>query len=430
MLRVASSILLLAACVGPDSGHVVDACTDCGPGDLVLGRFVSADWRVYFGASVDGVTARTLDDHLAWLGPDLAVDREVPIASPLHGAMKMRGPVVGPSGDVVTDSRWHDRFFEYSVLQVYAVDGKLRFEHDIGRSRVAATAVGPSQIFVVADTSANVPIEGQDFAAGSLIALDRLTGHVTWSLTIPGGVVVDIAAMPDGGVAMHGSFVGTLALGGTAPVLQALDPPTESSFLGALDAAGRGRWALRTDVPDPDLNGVRHIAAGPHGEVGFVAEWVDQEPIPFAIGDVAIAPAQKDSGLWAGRAIGVVDATGALSWLRPLGWTGVDVIFSLATDGTEVIIAGNYRVYPLPFGASPTPDEDDGFIGAVDATGVRWVQTASGLGSQRCTVLALTADRVVVSINSFRQREDDAATLSYGSVHEPGEGVVIGELAR
>lgn len=203
-----------------------------------------------------------------------------------------------------------------------------------------------------------------------LVALDVATGAPKWRLPLDAteyALVTSLAAAPDGGVVVGGSFAGTLRAGETAGGAVEHEAPLGSLVSSAGKSDG---FALR------------------------------------------VAPG------------------GSLAWLIRVGGAGADAVQGVAIAGNRVAIAGTFAAGAELAGVALPPFDDrlpfgDGFCAELDAaTGARvWSQTWGGKDDDSVAGVAITpSGRVAIAANL-------RATMRVGTgelrASGAGDGLVI-----
>lgn len=202
----------------------------------------------------------------------------------------------------------------------------------------------------------------------------------------------DVAVGPDGGVAVVGSFQGTVDLDLGEAVDERRSAGLDDGLVLSLDREGRTRW-IRT-LSGPGLVRPSAVAVGADGAVfvtGLFTETVDLDP-----GD------EVDARSSAGRSdlfVLALDAEGRARWGRTLGGEGADFGESIAAtaDGGAVAV-GRWRG---TVDLDPGPERDersaagrtDGLALRLDAAGVaRWVRAFGGPGLDVASSVAVAPD--------------------------------------
>ncbi len=387
-----------------DPGRPVASCTDCGPGALAAGRFFEdAD---LIAASSTGHVVRAGESYVRWLDASFtphdsaSLDEGVPFVL-----------AAGADGSAAVIAR--DGTNGHPSLTMFGADGVRQWRVALGDRRPDAVAVGEQLVFVgaPADGGTVTFADGREVSGDWVIALDRATGVLAWSASwapvSTGAPRHDVVAtaLPGGGVAIGGSFGGTLALGGDAAPLSTASQ--SAGFVAAFDANGRARWA--TLVPGTNTS-IAAIASGPAGEVA-IAVW----------------------DAFNAQSLALLAPDGPVRWTAPAGRAFEELLGGIATDGTTVYAAGDYWQHALAFDPDRlAPNGRDGWLAAFDgAPAPRWLRRVRGAGEQAMSLFAATPDRLIVAIHSWSPADPEAVVaFTFGDVAVMGSGVVIGELVR
>jgi hypothetical protein len=184
------------------------------------------------------------------------------------------------------------------------------------------------------------------------IFLARLDGDGTpiWTRPIGGDGdndgAVRIAADPEGGVVLAGSFTGTVDLGG-GPFSS---PNDDDAFVARYDGAGNHLWSKHYDTTASEK--VLAVALDPlNGDVLLAGN--DSGPVDFGGGDVAFA----------GGLDGFVvrlDPSGNHLWSRGFGGPFGDFITSVAVDDVGRVAFGGGARTGIDLGEGLEPHQGDG----------------------------------------------------------------------
>ena len=427
-MRAACLLLAVAACTSetPDPGRLVTACTECGPGALLNGRFVATgrnETDDAIAANHSGRIVRAGDGWLAWLDGTLGIKHSVALDSE-YGPLRARLLAMGPEDDAVVLGAWNDDFNDHHFLIAFAPDGRERWRHDLVSTGAPDAIVINRDLVIIGSGGENgYSIDLHNAKKQHVAGLDLETGVVRWYVQLPepaNGVRGPLAleTTSDRSVVIGGSFQEPLVLGGAVAPLMPTSPP--SGFLARLDPAGRGVWATTINPTSLSAHGhVQQLSVGPDDEIGVIGE---------GLGTFGTATIPGIHDQW----IALVEPDGTPRWIRELGDSLHERVGSLITDGTNVIAAGNYDGNGLAFDPGGRRAESyDGFLVSMGPTGPSWLRLASGAAEQGISLHTLTAPRIIASIHSHAYTDDSPpAAFTFGDVAIKGNGFVIGELAR
>lgn len=213
-------------------------------------------------------------------------------------------------------------------------------------------------------------------------------GQIAWRHIFPGSRYARISAMAltaDGGIAVAGTFAGTLRVGDRSLT----SAGSTDVFVARFDAQGTPRWALRLGGPGADTAQAltawseRLVVAGNFdGNVDVGAQLVEG-PSAFALS---------------------LAGDGALTWLRLLGPETMPQALAASPDGA-LYLAGHFRgSLQLGEHALDAHGQSDAFLGRLDDQGTpRWLLQLGGPGIDHARALAVTSRGVILG-GTFEDR--------------------------
>jgi hypothetical protein len=172
-------------------------------------------------------------------------------------------------------------------------------------------------------------------------------GSLQWLTSFGGGDVYvrDLAATPDGGVAVVGDYIGSLAVGQNEYVSTGLDP-----FIIHFDATGQPLWSMVANGDGAD--GARGVAIGPDGSTTVIGYF----SVELNLGGAALASHGATDVFVARHSPGGKHiASGAF------GGPGQDFGSAVAISPTgRMVFAGTHRE-GFDIGSGPLPVTGEGF---------------------------------------------------------------------
>lgn len=213
-------------------------------------------------------------------------------------------------------------------------------------------------------------------------------GQIAWRHTFPGSRYARISAvalMADGGIAVAGTFAGTLRVGDRSLT----SAGSTDVFVARFDAQGVPAWALRLGGPGADTAQAltawaeRLVVAGSFGGNVDVGEHLLEAPSAFAL---------------------ALGGDGAPAWVRLLGPEAMPQALA-AGSGGALYLAGHFRGH-LQIGAHSLDShgQSDTFLGRLDEQGApRWLVQLGGPGMDHARALAVTRRGVLLG-GTFEDR--------------------------
>ena len=407
-----------------DPGAPTPACVECGPGAIRHGRELYGSLLVGPGDQV----VRIVREHALWLDADFAVSDDYLLPA---AASSYRIALDG-EGTGVAMRQWQDQPVKPDPLghpppyhvELYGIDRGAAgptFERPLDDNVDPTLAVGTDRIYVVSDSVIADPT--------AITVRSRTTAEVTATVGLPDPAFprdhlragyTRVVPLPSGGAIIAGSFAGSLALGGTAPVLMSTRAGT--GFIASVDANGVGRWAIALTA-DGDIHaggGVLAITVDDAGNVGLAGTWTGTSA---TLGSTPLVSAGTSN-----MVIALLDPDGAVRWAH--GFSGGEDVtgVGVTTDGTSVYVAGSFWSKPLGIDpAMQAPIDVDAFVAAIGATGASWVRVARGAGDQRISLAGHTSRGLIAYLESASVLGGEVA-LSYGDVTIEGEIRMFAEL--
>jgi hypothetical protein len=397
---------LLAACGEACPETIVRTCEDCAAGEPRHAVFIEGGESFEVDASPSGALVReSCNDELRVLGDDLTTARAIELAYDHHDENVVVALARGDDGTIAAvtfELDWVGDIDEDTLTKLRAFDGKgkLLWSHVLDdRESTAprtAVAVGPQQVYVVEH--------------GVIVsARTRATGELAWQQRFgssAGQVIGDVEVSvdrvdPAGGLIVTGTFAGTLATGPGGPDLFASDL---SGFVVKYAANGDVRWAVSSDALG--ISTLDLVAQGPDGSLAV------------------------QGGTGSVQRIAMLEPDGQLRWVRDLGDVYGDRVSSIATDGIDIAVAGDFTTQLSFHPETHNAGHTDGFIAVVGSAGVEWVQVVGGLGTQRADVVVLTAESLVAHATNFDNADAPAIELANAGVEMQGVGLALFDFVR
>ena len=336
----------------------------------------------------------------------------------------------------------------------------------------------------IAGIGAALQLHGEPSAA--IVVLDAATGALAWRVPFDAtefAAITSVAALPNGGLVVGGSFSGTLRVGDSTPrAANARDVVASAGksdgFVATLDANGQLGWIVRVGGAGADAvqgvaaHGDRIALAGtfsPGAELlgeplaafeeklpfsdGFVAEldltgakrWIqtfggkaDDAVAGVAIDSaqrVAVAATIRDTIRLDGKDLSARgDGDGLVAWFSPagdpgattiLGGTGFDGVRAIAAVDDRVVVGGFFHgALALGKAALDSNNGDDSFFAVVDASGgVENSWHAGGPGREEITALTAVPGGFVAGIAHTAELAFDGVTLAAPA--DPASGAAV-----
>jgi hypothetical protein len=213
-------------------------------------------------------------------------------------------------------------------------------------------------------------------------------GQIAWRHTLPGSRYARISAMAltaDGGIAVAGTFAGTLRVGDRSLT----SAGSTDVFVARFDAQGTPAWALRLGGPGADTAQAltawseRLVVAGNFDGNVDVGEHLVGAPSAFVLS---------------------LAGDGAPTWLRLLGPETMPQALAASPDGA-LYLAGHFRGnLRLGEHALDAHGQSDAFLGRLDDQGTpRWLLQLGGPGMDHARALAVTSRGVILG-GTFEDR--------------------------
>ncbi len=216
----------------------------------------------------------------------------------------------------------------------------------------------------------------------------------------PGAYARDVAAGPNGEVAVCGVFAGTIDFGGGALTVD--DPFLSDGFVAVFDAAGQYLWA-------------KHLFSntnGPSGscQVGFASDGSLAVALNF-FGTVDFGGGSL-TGVGEDIAIAKYTSTGAYQWSQRFGGAGDESAPAMAvTPGGDLVLLANPSSGSIDFGGGPISGAGGGdvFIAKLDTTGQHvWSQALGGVAAE------FPREVVIDSAGNIILRGEHLGTVDFG----------------
>lgn len=250
----------------------------------------------------------------------------------------------------------------------------------------APAALSPASPASLASPASPASIDTARIDA-ALVVLDP-DGLIAWRHIFPGSRYARISALAltaDGGIAVAGTFAGTLRVGDRSLT----SAGSTDVFVARFDAQGTPRWALRLGGPGADTAQAltawseRLVVAGNFDGNVDVGEHLVSGPSAFALS---------------------LAGDGAPTWLRLLGPETMPQALAASPDGA-LYLAGHFRgSLQLGEHALDAHGQSDAFLGRLDDQGTpRWLLQLGGPGIDHARALAVTSRGVILG-GTFEDR--------------------------
>ncbi len=245
--------------------------------------------------------------------------------------------------------------------------------------------ITPQQI---ADSAPAPPASIDTARIDAVLVVLHPDGQIAWRHIFPGSRYARISAMAltaDGGIAVAGTFAGTLRVGDRSLT----SAGSTDVFVARFDAQGTPRWALRLGGPGADTAQAltawseRLVVAGNFDGNVNVGEHLVSDPSAFALS---------------------LTGDGAPTWLRLLGPETMPQALAASPDGA-LYLAGHFRgSLQLGEHALDAHGQSDVFLGRLDDQGTpRWLLRLGGPGIDHARALAVTSRGVILG-GTFEDR--------------------------
>lgn len=333
-------------------------------------------------------------------GAAIAVHREdVIVAGSFQGALEIDTPGGAPGGDRPLTSAGDSDVF---VARLDA-QGRVVWRQRMGgpgadRASVVAADAGRIalglQLTASTDPEAIPPPPGADGQPAQPARIDAALivlhpdGRLAWRHTLHSSRDARISAIAltaDNGIAVAGTFAGTVRVAGRSLT----SAGATDVFVARFDAQGAPAWALRLGGPGADTAQAlaawseRLIVAGTFDGNVDVGEHLVESPSAFVL---ALA------------------GDGAPAWLRLLGPEAMPQALSI-TPGGALYLAGHFRGnLQLGDHVLDSHGQTDAFLGRLDDQGIpRWLIQLGGPGIDHARGLAATSRGVILG-GTFEDR--------------------------
>ncbi len=410
---VALAALAAAGCDATpcEDATVLEACPDCGPGEVRGGVTTSETGASRAVVRPGGGIARVgCDTHLVRHDAAFAVAGDVGLYVRWTPALQ----------DVTADDLvlLVDRAPEgASDLVAVAGSGTELWRIAIAADRVWLAAAGDT---VVAYGTAQEPFTLGDFTVQGMfaIALGAADGQARWAWSSPQGPGASITAAggADGSLVVAGVFDAGLELGGTtAP----LSPGAAAGFIGVLDASGAGVWARQ--LVGPAASDIRWISVAPDGSIAVAGSYSGGT---LDLDSVVLRPEAAVSDQF----VAVFEPDGTPRWGMNLGDGATEKIQAIAATDAGVVVGGWHADAALSFGGAAVPQEFDAYLASLAGGAIEWLVQIGGAGNQSVVGVGWNG-ALHASLVQYASEGGPTASLDFRSATLEGDGALHIELA-
>ncbi len=410
---VALAALAAAGCDSTpcEDATVLEACPDCGPGEVRGGVTTSGTGASRGIVRPGGGIARVgCETHLVRHDTAFAVAGDVGLYVRWLPALQEATAddlvlVVDRAPDGPSD------------LVAVAGSGTEVWRIPIAADKVWMAAAGDT---VVAYGAAQEAISVGEFTVQGVfaVALGASDGQARWAWSSPQGLGATITAAggADGSVVVAGVFDADLELGGTTAPLSA---GAAAGFIGMLDASGAGVWARQ--LIGPAASEIRWISRAPDGSIAVAGTYSGGT---LDLDSVVLRPEAELTDQF----VAVLEPDGAPRWGMNLGDGASEKIQAIAATDAGVVVGGWHADDPLSFGGSAVPQEFDAYLASLADGAVTWLVQIGGAGNQSVAGLGWNG-ALHASVVQYQTESGPPASLDFRSASLEGDGALHIELA-